>query len=156
MNERSEHEDSQRPEAALPVFAPIQEDPPTAIHHSGLGIASFVIAMFSIVAFIGLSIAVVLAFTNSIDLSSLADANGNPKMTEEELIDKFSPMIGYFVLYPLLFVLTVIGLILGIVGLAQKRRKKLFAILGTVFNALPSFLFLLLILIGIASAASGA
>lgn len=45
-------------------------------------------------------------------------------------------------------VLYVLGAALGIAGLVQKRRGRLFAVLGTVFNALILLGLLLLILFG--------
>jgi hypothetical protein len=72
-------------------------------------------------------------------------------MTDQQLVDKLGPFIGYLVLYPLIFVINIIGLILGIIGLARRGYKKVFAIIGTVLNGLPILLVFLLMIIGLAS-----
>ncbi len=45
-----------------------------------------------------------------------------------------------------IFVLAVIGLILGIISLNDKQKKKLFGIIGVILNAVPLILFLLFII----------
>ncbi|MNP78488.1 hypothetical protein D3C76_1761140 [compost metagenome] len=44
--------------------------------------------------------------------------------------------------------LDLIALILGIVGLAVKNRRKVFAILGTIFSALSLLLLVMLFVLG--------
>ncbi|MEJ2437470.1 MAG: hypothetical protein P8Y49_07125 [Sulfurovaceae bacterium] len=87
--------------------------------HSGIGIASFVI---SIVA--GILIFIVLAIAGSIEASTPGGIDENS--TE-------AVMIGLAII-GLLF-LNVLSVGLGIGGLLQKERKKIFAILGTVFSS---------------------
>ncbi|MNV97148.1 hypothetical protein D3C71_1922360 [compost metagenome] len=48
-----------------------------------------------------------------------------------------------------------IGLVLGIIGLIQKGRKKIFAILGTIFNGLVVGFLALIFIIGIGAALAG-
>ncbi|MBT3362674.1 MAG: hypothetical protein HN407_03330 [Chloroflexi bacterium] len=46
-----------------------------------------------------------------------------------------SHYLGIGIIAILVFVTTIVGLVLGIIGLRQKSRKLLFAVLGTVFNS---------------------
>ncbi|XID93530.1 hypothetical protein ACF3MZ_03055 [Paenibacillaceae bacterium WGS1546] len=131
-------------------FSPVPNGP-APYKHSGLGIASFVLSIVSIVSFVVLTIVFVSLMLQSIDPSQLADANGTPLLTEEELVERMQPYLGYMVLYPFLLLLVIVGLILGIVALARPGTKKIFAILGTVFNGLPLLFFVLLMLIGLAA-----
>jgi hypothetical protein len=147
MNEQEE----QKPTDNQQSFTPIHHPVITPIQHSGLGIASFIMAIVSIISFIGLTISVVVLVSNTIDLTSLVDANGNRTMTDAELMDKLGPLIAYLILYPLLIVIVVIGLILGIVGLARQGYKKVFAVIGTVLNGLFLLSVFLLMIIGLAT-----
>jgi hypothetical protein len=144
MNEHHEN-DEQFPNDK--AFTPIEPSASGPLKHSGLGIASFVLSLVSIVAFIGVTIGIVVLISNEIDFSTLVDSNGQLTMTEEELIDKLQPLIGYLIMYPLVLVLNVIGLILGIVGLARRGYKKVFPVLGTVFNGLAILSVFLLMVI---------
>lgn len=96
--------------------------------HSGIGIASFVI---SIVA--GILIFIVLGIAGSLEASTPGGIDENS--TE-------AVMVGLAII-GLLF-LNVLSVGLGIGGLLQKERKKIFAILGTVFSS-----FLILSVIGL-------
>ena len=87
--------------------------------HSGIGIASFVI---SIVA--GILIFILLGIAGSLEASTPGGIDENS--TE-------AVMIGLAII-GLLF-LNVLAVGLGIGGLLQKERKKIFAILGTVFSS---------------------
>lgn len=97
--------------------------------HSGLGIASFLIAAISIVGIIGSSIAIVIAFGDTIQ---------NPKMIQPE--DPFAGNMAGVVAaaFGMIFfvILAFIGAVLGAIGLFQKEGTKLFPVLGTVFNTL--------------------
>lgn len=146
----NEHEE-QAPTNNQHAFTPIHNAVVIPSKHSGLGIASFILAIVSIISFIVLTIAVVLLVSNTIDLTTFTDAAGNRTMTDEELMDKLGPLIGYLILYPLLIVIVVIGLILGIVGLARQGYKKVFAVIGTTLNSLCLLSVFLLIIIGFAS-----
>ena len=102
--------------------------------HSGLGIASFI---SSVISGILLFLIIVVA--------SVMEASTPGGMDEE------SPaviVVGLCV-YAFLFV-ALIALGLGIGGLIQKDRKKLFALLGTVFSACVFLGTLFLVLIGLA------
>ncbi len=107
-----------------PPFGAFAEKPmpfaPPAPRHSGLGIASFVMSLFcGIVMFALIGVATYLA-------ASMQD-----EFTDE------SPqaiMVGLGIIGGL--GLAVIGLGLGIAGVVQPNRNKLFAILGLIFNFL--------------------
>ncbi|QMV43661.1 hypothetical protein [Cohnella cholangitidis] len=133
------------------IFSPSHDQSHVPLKHSGLGIASFVLSLVSIASFIILSIVIFTLIANAIDFTAIVDENGNRLMSDEELVDKIQPYVGYMILYPLLLVLVVIGLIIGIVALAKPGYKKVFAILGTVFNGIPLLLVALFILIGLVS-----
>jgi hypothetical protein len=132
-------------------FTPVKDPVDAPLRHSGLGIASFIMSIVSIISYVGLTIAFVIMVSNTIDFSTFVDANGQRTMTDQELMDKIGPLIGYIVLYPLIFVINIIGLILGIIGLVRQGYKKVFAIIGTVLNGLPLVSVFLLMVIGFAS-----
>ena len=103
--------------------------------HSGFGIASFVA---SIVSGVGLFLIIVIA--------------GVMEMSTSGGMDEESPamvMVGLGVLAFLFIALVAFGL--GIGGTIQKDRKRILAILGTVFSALSVLGTLSLILIGLAT-----
>ncbi len=144
MNEQPdnhEHFANQKP------FSPISQPDSGPLKHSGFGIASFVLAIVSIIAFVGVSIGVVILISNEIDFSTLIDSNNELTMSEEELADKLKPLLGYLIAYPLILIINVIGLILGIVGLVRAGYKKVFSVIGTVMNGLALFAVILLMII---------
>jgi len=116
---------------------------------SGIGIASFILGVVGIAALIALTAWVVGVIANEIDFSGIFDENGNQLMTEEELTEKVMPLLGYLLLYPLIIVIDLIGLILGIIGLARSGYKKTFAALGTAFNGLVMLGVFVLLIIGL-------
>lgn len=106
---------------------------PTAasLPHSGLGIASFII---SLVAGVGLLVI--------FGIAGVAEAQPNG-------LDEESLMAGVLGLLMLLAALAqIVALALGIAGLVQAGRSKLFGVLGTVFASTALFGSLLLILVG--------
>src|SRR5262249_14243521 len=102
--------------------------------HSGLGIASFVIAVtVGLLEFVLLAIAGVL------------------EVTTPGGIDENSPVavvLGLTLLAGLL--VNILGIGLGIAGLCESYRKKLFAVLGVVIGAVVLFGVLLVMAIGLA------
>jgi predicted anti-sigma-YlaC factor YlaD len=123
-----------------------QKQPPK---HSGLGIASFVLAMISVV----LTIIVILTMIN-LGSGLMEQIAVGETMTEEQLLEQAPGLVIVGLLFMAVAVISLIGGILGIVGLFQKNRKKLFAILGTVFNLLGWVLFFVLFIVGIAMQAA--
>lgn len=88
--------------------------------HSGLGIASFALSLLMGLIILGLVITA-----------------GVMEVTTPGGVDEESPqavVLGCFLIIAMLADLAALGL--GIGGLIQKDRKKIFAILGTVFSGL--------------------
>lgn len=100
--------------------------------HSGLGIASFTISIISAVL-----IFILLVVAGVIEAS-------NPGGIQEESMEAVT--IGLGIILMLFANLVAIGL--GIGGLCQSERRKIFAILGTTFSTLTTLLAVLLIIIG--------
>ncbi len=96
--------------------------------HSGIGIASFVISILA-----GILIFIVLGIAGSLEASTPGGIDENS--TE-------AVMVGLAIIGLLLLSVLAVGL--GVGGLFQKERKKIFAILGTVFSS-----FLILSVIGL-------
>lgn len=90
---------------------------PVPVPHSGFGVASFVIALVTgIGAFFSIAIAAFLGIKNG----------PIPKN------DPTAVLIGLVIIGS--GVLSLIGLVLGIVGVCQSNRRVVFAMLGTVLN----------------------
>lgn len=100
--------------------------------HSGIGIASFVT---SVAASLLLGMMVVIAGAMEI---------ATPGGLDEE--SAAAMVLGLFIIA--LLVVEVVALGLGIAGLFQKDRKKLFAILGTTFSAATIIGILFIFVIG--------
>ncbi len=121
-----------------PPRVPGQPVPPMeAMKHSGVGIASFIMSiLLGIFMFLLIAIAGLMA----------AEAGG--AMDEESM---GAVILGLFLLAAL--GLEVVAIILGIVGMFQKQRKKVFAILGIVFSGLTLVGVVFLIIVGLAMGA---
>lgn len=146
---KDNHSESEQPSQSYgspstgftPVVEPEQIAPPK---HSGLGIASFVIFVVMVVGFIGLLVTFISLMSDFLGPDGAVD----PLLIQEEVVNV--PMLSLVGLLMMGTVLGyIVGLILGIVGLVQKNRKKIFAILGTVFNGLAVGLVLFLLLLGL-------
>lgn len=100
--------------------------------HSGLGIASFI---SSIVAGILIFILIVIA-----GVMEVSTPGGVDEKSAEAVI------VGLFIFAFLFLCLVALGL--GIAGLIQKDRKKLFAVLGAIFSTVTLTGTISIILIG--------
>jgi hypothetical protein len=100
--------------------------------HSGLGIASFTISI----------VCAILLFLLFL-IAGVMEAS-TPGGIDEESVE--AVMLGLFIIFLLFLNLLAIGL--GIGGLLQTERKKIFAILGSIFAALTTLLAVLLMIIG--------
>jgi hypothetical protein len=88
--------------------------------HSGLGIASFVMGLiFGLILFVLIGIAGVQEVSN-------------PGGMDEN--SPFAMVLGLLLLGALL--MNLVGAALGLAGVLQKNRRKIFAVLGLVFNLL--------------------
>lgn len=101
--------------------------------HSGPGIASFVIAL---VTFIGYAITFVVVGKQASSILSESNSGIN------ESAGTFM-FLGVTVL--ILAAVNVIGAVVGIIGLTLRNRRKVFAVIGTIINAIILLLFMLLI-----------
>ncbi|OWR28052.1 hypothetical protein CDO73_19385 [Saccharibacillus sp. O23] len=101
------------------------------LKHSGLGIASFVLALIGILLFIVCIVAIIGT------VASMVDSTGQVANIESLENGNLLMAIG-FAGFGILgaAILNLIGLILGIIGLVVKDRKKVFAIIGTILNGL--------------------
>ncbi len=106
---------------------------PVAAVHSGVGITSFVISLA-----IGLAVFAVFVFVVIINI-----VNGSIGDREYPI----AMILGMIIMFSGLGY--VIGLILGIIGVLKKHRKRVFAVLGIIFNLLGLAVFGSVILIGL-------
>lgn len=116
--------------------------------HSKLGIASFLLAIATYTTAV---IMVFLAVPAITDMFQIIDPENTTEITAEqqeqlaEALESNQTLAGVLVAMMAAGGFCFIGLILGIVALFTKNRKKLFAVIGTIFNGLPIaviFLFL--------------
>ncbi|TYP71214.1 hypothetical protein [Paenibacillus methanolicus] len=142
--------DSYRPHEhtdGYPPFAPPDpHDAPAPQKQSGLGIASFIIGIASIAGVIA-SIFIITSFImNDLGL------NGNMIEIDAENMGIELLLGGLIMMGSVL--LALLGLILGIIGACMRSRRKAFAIVGIVLNALLVVLVGALFLIGILKGAT--
>ena len=104
---------------------------------SRMGIASFVIAILATVIVI-VGVIVVVAFGGEVIGPNPQGLTPQDIQQNLEQSPSAAAALGVagisFLVGPLLYLL---GLALGVAGLIQRRRKKLFSWLGTVLNVLP-------------------
>jgi hypothetical protein len=129
------------PLAAFPGTHPHQQAYPYAspqmvpeAAHSKVGIASFVMGLL-----VGLGELVLVVIAGVMETSTPGGMNDkDPKVA----------ILGLLLLGGLF--LALVGAILGVVGLFERNRKKLFAVLGLIFNGLILGLVVLLMIVGLA------
>ncbi|UQZ35855.1 hypothetical protein C2I18_21365 [Paenibacillus sp. PK3_47] len=123
-------------EPGAPVYGeemyPYQENK-RDFKHSGPGIASFIIALVTLIGY-----AVSFVFVG-FHAANVLDVNNDVLVESAETI----MYLGLSVL--ILAALNVIGAVTGIIGMTLRRRKKVFAIIGTIINGLFLLLFMLMI-----------
>ena len=107
--------------------------------HSGFGVASFIISIA-----VGLLLFIVFAIAGFIQAST---PGGMDQHSIKALVIGLS-IIG-------LFLFDIVAAVLGIIGLFQRERKRLFAILGTLFSSLTVISVIALITFGIMKIKSG-
>jgi len=110
--------------------------------HSRLGIASFIMAVISIAGIILAIFLLVSAIGSQLDPAAIQA--GELPTLPEGLMKSVITATGLFFLF---IILSLIGAVLGVAGLFQKDRLKLFAILGLVFNGLLVFLIVAIVFI---------
>jgi hypothetical protein len=122
-----------------PSFTPAPTIPLENPRHSKIGVASFVVGIVSMLIF---CLAIVLAFGYGISIAAsnptIQNLQSSPTILALGLILFLSP------------VLSLVGVVLGFVALFQKNSKRLFAVLGLVFNFLIILAFCVLLVVGLA------
>lgn len=111
------------------VYSPQDYIMPIPIRHSGLGIASFIISMSVIVFDILFLVLTVAATTASLDTGI-----------------KMAVLLVFLLIFGV--IVNLVGAGLGIAGLFSKNKKRVFAILGTIFNVLTILIFIGIIIAG--------
>ena len=139
MNNTSSHSGYSDPNALGNTFPPdLPGTPAERLKHSGPGISSFIVGLVALLGHIATFVLLFLALNNTIQLLGSS-------LNREDLA--FHPAV---VLSSLAFlvclVLNLSGVLLGIIGLVLKNRRKVFAIIGLILNALFILLFVGLIL----------
>lgn len=110
--------------------------------HSGPGIASFVIALLTLICY-----AITFVYVGS-QASSLMNEHN-------KLIADAAETIMYLGLSVLILVaVNVIGAVTGIIGLTLRKRRKVFAVIGTIINT--GFLLLFMLLLSVILVNAGA
>ena len=126
--------------------APAQES-----RHSKTGLTSLVIAIPTTVGIVVLF--VIRAIIGASTLSGTDPQSLDPRSLQD------SPAFAGFALVGLGFLVCLImyfvGPVLGLVGVFQRRRKRLFAILGTVANGLAVLVIVSLLVLGAIGASGG-
>lgn len=133
-------------------FSPPKEDGP--MKQSGLGIASFILALVTVLLVVG-SIISATMFVSGVAGDTQGFLNEIEKMEEQNTIPSefVSIMIAGLCMIASIGI-ALIGLILGIVGAVQKNRRKVFAIIGIVLNGLIVLGAAGIVIIGLLSAAA--
>lgn len=145
------------PGSTQPTMPQYNQPPhtPAAMKHSGVGIASFVIAIVSIISAI---LSIVLVFTgvlnmvtdNNLDIDTFADPDAvNNMLLSGELGSGMSSLIFGSLLLFFSLGISFVGGILGLIAAFQKNRKKVFGILGLIFNGLVCVGFIFMLVLGL-------
>ena len=128
------------------------EAPARESRHSKLGVTSLVIAILATVGIVALFVIAAL-------VGASAFGGTNPQTLDPQSIQN-SPAFAGLALVGIGFLVCIIlyfvGLVLGLVGIFQRRRKQLFAILGTVANGLAVLVVVSLLVLGAIGASVGA
>ncbi|RJE84632.1 hypothetical protein D3P07_22125 [Paenibacillus sp. 1011MAR3C5] len=121
---------------------------PIVKKHSGLGIASFVLALVALLTFI---LSIILIASSLPELMNMT----SPEEFQQRIIDNNGEgfeglVIGSFIIF-LAVGIAFIGFVLGIIGLFMKNRKKVFSIIGTVLNGLITIGSIFMLILGLAT-----
>lgn len=125
-------------------------DPADRTGHSRMGIASVVIAVLATLAIVVLI--VVAGLLTASAFQGVNPENVDPEQLQRDLQDSPAAvglgLVGAGVLVSALLYL--LGLALGVAGVVQRRRKRLFAVLGLVLNGLIVLALVALTVFGVA------
>ena len=116
--------------------------------HSGRGIASFLI---SVVSVIGLLWSAAAASNAALKLAE--DPNFDPNaVTADNIPEGLAQVASYSALLFFFVATALVGALLGLVGLFQKDRRKLFPVLGLALNGGLVLVVLIFFVIGMLAA----
>lgn len=101
--------------------------------HSGFGVASFIISISA-----GLLMFIVFAIAAILQVST---PGGMDRQSIQAIV------VGLSMIALLFF--DIVAVVLGVVGLFQKERKKVFAIFGIIFSSATVILTMALIIVGV-------
>lgn len=116
-----------------------QQSAPPELKHSGVGIASFVLSLLS-----GICLFALFAVAGYMESQSPGGMNEEDPTTMLLGLALIAAGMGQFLAF-----------ILGAVGLFQPNRKKIFAVLGTIFSLLAVLAFGGLMVLGFVMQAQG-
>ena len=116
-----------------------EQSAPTVRKHSGVGIASFVLSVLS-----GVSLVVLFGVAGYMASQSPGGMSAD---------DPTTMLVGVALIGT--GMAQILAFILGVVGLFQANRKKIFAILGTIFSLLAILTFGGLMVVGFVIQANG-
>ncbi|CAM4273365.1 hypothetical protein L1N85_18250 [Paenibacillus alkaliterrae] len=144
------------PSTARPIFSnpfPAEEGP---LKQSGLGIASFILALLAVVLVIVAIVFGTVFADQIIDNEVLLDSSDPNAMMEvigeESMVPVMMAGLSIIAAIGVAFV----GLILGIIGAFSKNRRKVFSVIGIILNGLLVVGAVGLVVVGIALGAAGA
>lgn len=118
-------------------FNQLGETGSTGMKHSRFGIASFITSISAMILIVVFFIAAIMQYSGSEEPDSKSTAAIIPG-----LLFFFSVFVDF------------IALVLGIVGLCSKDRKKIFALLGTIFSSVIIFILIIMIIVGLVTNAN--
>ena len=132
--------------------------------HSRMGIASFILFVFSVLLFVGgiaLFTVTLESLFQNVDPQTLQDPQSiqNPEDLPPELREQAEQAAPLVLLTGIGFLgaplLALVGLGFGIAGLIQQRRKRVYAGLGTILNGLALLALVTLFLLALVGASMG-
>ena len=128
-----------------------QGEAPTRDRNSKAGITSLVIAILATLGVVVLF--VIAALVGASALGGTDPQNFDPQSLQESGAFAGFALVGMGFL--VCIILYFVGLVLGLVGVFQRRRKRLYAVLGTVANGLAVLAIISLLVLGAIGAAVG-
>jgi len=119
-------------------FNQLGETRSTGMKHSRFGIASFITS-------ISAAISIALVYAIAVIMQSSGPEDGDSAST----VIIIMTLLFYFLIF-----VDFIALVLGIVGLCSKDKKKIFALLGTIFSSVTIFISIIIIMIDLVANAN--
>lgn len=128
------------PYTTKPVFSNEQAVPEGPKKHSGLGIASFIIGLLSVVLLI-IAIVSGSSFADQIANTDISIADPSDTAAFQASIEALGEEVLVSLIIAIFCIigaglLSLVGLILAIIGAFSSKRRKLFSLIGIVLNIL--------------------